>query len=123
MPVDGPVCVVTGSSRGIGRAIALALGKDGAKVADLAPCHVTVHISLHWSSMAHADLMRVVSGRTTFLLMYSGYQNLNLRSCQVAVNYAASAGAAEEVAEQIKQSGGDAIVVQADLSKGPDIQK
>ena len=31
-PVDGPVCVVTGSSRGIGRAIALALGSSGARV-------------------------------------------------------------------------------------------
>lgn len=42
---------------------------------------------------------------------------------QVVVNYASSAGAAEEVAEQIKQSGGDATVVQADLSKPEDIQK
>lgn len=31
-PVDGPVCVVTGSSRGIGKAIALALGAAGARV-------------------------------------------------------------------------------------------
>jgi 3-oxoacyl-[acyl-carrier protein] reductase len=30
---DGPVCIVTGGSRGIGRAIALALGKEGARVA------------------------------------------------------------------------------------------
>ena len=29
---EGPVCVVTGSSRGIGRAIALCLGKQGARV-------------------------------------------------------------------------------------------
>jgi len=69
---DGPVCVVTGSSRGIGKAIALALGKSGARV---------------------------------------------------VVNYASSSGAAEEVAEQIKQSGGDATVVQADLSNPEDIQK
>ena len=69
---DAPVCVVTGSSRGIGRAIALALGKDGAKV---------------------------------------------------VVNYASSADAAEEVAEQIKQAGGDAITVKADLGNKDDIQK
>ena len=30
--VDSPVCIVTGSSRGIGRSIALALGATGAKV-------------------------------------------------------------------------------------------
>ncbi len=42
---------------------------------------------------------------------------------QVVVNYASSSGAAEEVAEQIKQSGGDAITVQADLSKKEDIER
>jgi len=69
---DAPVCIVTGSSRGIGRAVALALGAAGARV---------------------------------------------------VVNYAASAGAAEEVAAQIKASGGDAIVVGADLSKAEDITR
>ena len=29
---EGPVCVVTGSARGIGKAIALALGASGARV-------------------------------------------------------------------------------------------
>ena len=42
---------------------------------------------------------------------------------QVVVNYASSSGAAEEVAHQIKQSGGDAITVQADLSKKEDIER
>jgi 3-oxoacyl-[acyl-carrier protein] reductase len=32
MAADGPVCVVTGASRGLGRAIALALGKEGCRV-------------------------------------------------------------------------------------------
>lgn len=39
------------------------------------------------------------------------------------VNYASSAGAAEEVAEQIKASGGDAIVVGANLAKAEDIER
>ena len=42
---------------------------------------------------------------------------------QVVVNYAASAGAAEEVATSIKELGGDAIVVGADLSKREDIER
>lgn len=42
---------------------------------------------------------------------------------QVVVNYASSAGAAEDVAAQIKASGGDAIVVGADLAKQADIER
>jgi hypothetical protein len=60
------VAIVTGGSRGIGRAIALALGAAG---------------------------------------------------CKVAVNYAASSGAAEEVAQQVEQLGGEAIVVGANCGK------
>lgn len=67
-----PVCVVTGASRGLGRAIALALGAQGARV---------------------------------------------------AVNYASSSGAAEEVAAQIKEAGGDAIVVGANVGQREDIDK
>jgi len=32
MAAEGPVCIVTGGSRGLGKAIALALGKEGCKV-------------------------------------------------------------------------------------------
>ena len=60
------MCVVTGASRGIGRAIALALGAAG---------------------------------------------------CKVAVNYSASSGAADEVAAQIADLGGEAIVVGANCGK------
>ena len=42
---------------------------------------------------------------------------------QVVVNYAASAGPAQEVADAIKASGGDAIVVGADMSKKEDIDR
>lgn len=68
---DGPVCIVTGSSRGLGRAIALALGGEG---------------------------------------------------CRVVVNYASSSAAADEVVEQIKSSGGDAIAVGADMSSSAGIK-
>lgn len=68
--VDAPVCVVTGGSRGIGKAIALALGRSGARV---------------------------------------------------AVNFAASAGAAEDVAEEIRNSGGEAIVVGANVAEKEEI--
>lgn len=69
--VEPHVCIVTGGSRGIGRAIALELGKAG---------------------------------------------------CKVAVNYAASSAAAEEVAQQIKELGGDALVIKADCGKPEEIE-
>jgi 3-oxoacyl-[acyl-carrier protein] reductase len=63
--LEGQVAIVTGASRGIGRAIALALATEGAKV---------------------------------------------------AVNYASSANAAEEVVAEIVSKGGEAIAVHADVS-------
>jgi len=48
---------------------------------------------------------------------------LGAAGARVVVNYSASAGKAEEVAAAIKASGGDAIVVGADLSKADDIQR
>lgn len=60
------VAIVTGASRGIGRAIALELARMGATV---------------------------------------------------AINYASSSGAAEELVEAISQAGGNAIALQADVSK------
>mmetsp|Transcript_1864 Transcript_1864/g.5461 ORF Transcript_1864/g.5461 Transcript_1864/m.5461 type:complete len:330 (-) Transcript_1864:1334-2323(-) len=66
------VAVVTGASRGIGKAIALALGAEGAKV---------------------------------------------------VVNFASSEGPAQEVVKQIKEMGGDAIAVGADISKREDIER
>jgi 3-oxoacyl-[acyl-carrier protein] reductase len=68
----GPVCIVTGASRGIGAAVALALGESGARV---------------------------------------------------VVNYAASAGPAEEVAEKIKAAGGDAICIQANVGDQDDVKR
>ncbi len=60
------VAIITGASRGIGRAIALALAAEGAKV---------------------------------------------------VVNYASSSGAAEDVVAAITEAGGEAIALQADVSK------
>jgi 3-oxoacyl-[acyl-carrier protein] reductase len=64
--LTGKVAIVTGASRGIGRAIALQLAEIGAKV---------------------------------------------------VVNYANSSGAADELVAQIASTGGEAIAVQADVSK------
>lgn len=66
------MCIVTGASRGIGAAIALALGSSGARV---------------------------------------------------VVNYAGSADKAEEVANQIKAAGGDAICVQANVGDEADVTR
>ncbi len=64
------VAIVTGASRGIGRAIALALAAEGAKV---------------------------------------------------AVNYASSSAAAEEIVAEITSAGGSAIALQADVSKSEQV--
>ncbi|KAG6558160.1 hypothetical protein Mapa_000341 [Marchantia paleacea] len=69
--VEAPVTIVTGASRGIGKAVALALGAAGAKV---------------------------------------------------LVNYARSAKEAEDVAQQIEELGGSAIVVGGDMSKEADVE-
>ena len=64
------VAIITGSSRGIGKATALALAEAGAKV---------------------------------------------------VVNYANSSGAADEVVKQIEENGGEAIALQADVSKADQV--
>eukprot|EP00242_Pyramimonas_sp_CCMP2087_P006374 CAMPEP_0198206908 /NCGR_PEP_ID=MMETSP1445-20131203/10428_1 /TAXON_ID=36898 /ORGANISM="Pyramimonas sp., Strain CCMP2087" /LENGTH=326 /DNA_ID=CAMNT_0043879773 /DNA_START=98 /DNA_END=1078 /DNA_ORIENTATION=+ len=65
-----PVCVVTGASRGIGRAIALELGAHG---------------------------------------------------CRVVINYNSAAEKAEEVAEEVRKLGGEAMVVGGDMADTTEI--
>lgn len=69
---DGKSAIVTGASRGIGREIAILLGKEGARV---------------------------------------------------AVNYSGSKEKAEEVVELIKQSGGDAFAIQANVSDADQVKQ
>lgn len=71
MGLENKVAVVTGASRGIGRAIALELAAQGAKV---------------------------------------------------VVNYSGSAAKAEEVVTEIKQAGGEAIAVQANVADADSVQ-
>ncbi len=70
--LSGRVAIVTGGSRGIGRAVALKLAECGPRV---------------------------------------------------AVNYAANASAAEEVAAEIRGGGGECIVVQGDVRKEDDVRR
>ncbi len=72
MSLKGKVAIVTGASRGIGRAIALRLSADGATV---------------------------------------------------VVNYSQQVDKAQEVVEKIKQAGGEALPVQADISSVADIRQ
>lgn len=71
MPENERIALVTGGSRGIGRAIALALAARG---------------------------------------------------CKVVVNYCSSDVAAEEVVKQIKNAGGNAIAIKADVSSEEDVK-
>lgn len=68
--LNGLVALVTGASRGIGKAIALALATQGAKI---------------------------------------------------VVNYARSSSAADEVVQEITAAGGEAIALQADVSKSDEV--
>lgn len=47
----------------------------------------------------------------------------DVRVAQVVVNFSSSEGPAQEVVAAIKESGGDAIAVGADISKQEDIDR
>lgn len=70
--LEGKVAIITGSSRGIGKEIAMKLAREGAKV---------------------------------------------------VINYSSSPEKAEEVVHQIKQQGGEATAIQADMSRVDQIQQ
>lgn len=70
LAVEAPVCVVTGSSRGIGRAIALALGATGARVHCLT--HTSSACILYSVLPKHAICH---AGRTILICAWDSHQN------------------------------------------------
>ncbi|MCE2454164.1 MAG: SDR family NAD(P)-dependent oxidoreductase, partial [Nitrospinae bacterium] len=70
--IHGKTCIVTGASRGIGHGCAVALGREG---------------------------------------------------CRVAVNYRERAAEAEETRREIEEAGGEAFVIQADVSVAGDVRR
>ena len=61
--------------------------------------------------------------RLSMLVLDAAQVSNHLGGLQVVVNYNTSAAPAEEVAEQIKSSGGDALVIGADVSKPEGVDK
>ena len=125
--VEAPVCIVTGGARGIGRAIATMLGATGAKVKLAARLRKAVFDTaerLNVSMLLYPSML--LFSRTLVRLRY-----VRVLSClqhiasilQVVVNYASSSGPADEVAQIIKESGGEAITIGADISKPDEVDR
>ncbi|KAE8696639.1 reductase 2 [Hibiscus syriacus] len=94
--LEAPVAVVTGASRGICKAVALALGKAGCKGANRLSIEGTKKISKIYDNVDNA--------------------------LQFLVNYARLSNEAEKVAKEIESYGGQAITFGGDVSKEADVE-
>ncbi|PWA76998.1 ketoacyl-ACP reductase 1 [Artemisia annua] len=99
--VEAPVVIVTGASRGIGKAVALALGKAGCKYA-------------RYIDNIKDDFLYNINGE------FCSYGRHGL-IVQVLVNYARSSKEAEEVCKEIEAAGGEALTFGGDVSKEEDV--
>ena len=132
--VESPVCIVTGGARGIGRAIAEMLGATGAKVLcnlqwgqSFVTCvtnllkrsHEPLSIACFRDILNLPDAVAKLLLHTSYALKSSQQHAL----LQVVVNYSSSSGPAEEVAQIITQSGGEAITIGADISKPAEVDR
>jgi hypothetical protein len=102
--LEAPVAVVTGASRGIGRAIAVALGKAGCKVLSAACMAVSCHHQLkklHCCAVFEKEnLHTLCCYEETFFFIILNLLCL-FRLCKVVVNYAKSGMEAEEVCREV----------------------